>query len=704
MTADLTPSEIYLNKCLKVSLSEGKGGVTSAEIATVAKNLQSLGFGLKPAVWEQLSTFSSRELKSWYDGILPILQKMVGAHRNFKPMYPNFPRQVMEASDAELYFNAITHYFGFVVSDLLGNPDFVVLPHYKKEPRPELNEFHQLRWIELGSEADFKAIFTRLAAANGSLSDFDKDVLRWFCKNRNVDSLIPESIPQKETLAFLVSLLPDSESLIRVIKTATDVLRVAVALSEGDVSLAEPVRFRNFSKRERRFLLTCLENTGNSRTEDMLRWKDRWIRLGERLHPGDYQKRFPGSFESFHILRNNLPYKTFNSKVEDAIKAGQTETTINLLIARPGDFARRLDHVLRTHSAPDQVLNAFLTVAQQVSTPVLLQAWCHFQHRKNTKSRAFFPKGNAAKVQFDQQQIQPLPKSVSEAAADGISSILIERFSKLPALNKVFIDPRLKTQFVPFSQRSASQSLRSIVRGSSFDLPQGDTVRFFCWWKNINGSDAWEDRVDIDLSTSFFDQDWQCYGDVSYYNLRQGSCYHSGDITSAPQGACEFIDINLPSVLKMGARYVVMSLLSYSGQPFIALPECFGGWMIRRKPNSGEIFEPKTVQDKIDLTAENRACVPVIIDAHSRKVYWSDLGLKSASQINNAARNSVGFSQIGRAIVELNKPTLFDLFEMHGSSRGLIVDSREAADTVFDLYEGTVCAFDTDTILSEYLA
>ncbi|MCA9016323.1 MAG: hypothetical protein KDA77_13405, partial [Planctomycetaceae bacterium] len=614
------------------------------------------------------------------------------------------PRQVMEASDAELYFNAITHYFGFVVSDMLGDANFVVLPHYEKESRPLLDEFQQLRWIELGNEANFNAIFTRLAASNASLSDSDKEILRWFCTNQNVERLIPETIPQKETLSFLVALLPDSESLVRAIKTATDVLRVAVTMSDGDVSLAEPVRFRNFSKRERRFLLSCLEHTGNSRTEDMLRWKDRWIRLGERLHPGDYQKRFPDTFESFRILRNNLPYKTFNSKVEEAIQAGQTQTTTNLLIQRPGDFARRLDHVLRTHSAPDQIIDAFLTVAQQVSTPVLLQAWCHFQHRNTIKSRAFFPKGKAAKVQFDAFALLPLPESVSQAVAEGIYGVLIKRSSKLPALNNVFIDPRLKNQIVPFSQRSASKSLRSISRGSSFDLPKGDTVRFFCWWKNINGSDEWDDRVDIDLSASLFDENWNISGDISYYNLKEGQCYHSGDITSAPQGACEFIDINLPSVLKMGARFVVMSVLSFSGQPYISLPECFGGWMMRRKPNSGEIFEAKTVQDKIDITAATRSCVPVIIDAQSRKVYWSDLELKSASQINNAAKNSVGFSQIGRAIVELKKPTLFELFEMHASARGHIVESQAAADTVFDLYEGTVSAFDTDTILSEYLS
>ncbi|QDT96806.1 TerD family protein [Gimesia aquarii] len=697
----LTQIEIYLTKSLKVILPEGQVKAAPTVVSTVARNLQSLGFGLSAPLLERLSVLLEETVIEWYDEVLPVLKKMVGAHRSFDPMYPNFPKQVMEASDAELFFNAMTHYYGFVLSDLLDNPNLVVLPHYEKEARPLLEEFHELRWIDLGSEEDFDSIFTKLAASNGSLSESDKEILSWFATNRDVTNLIPEAIPQKETLAFLVAKLPDPECLLSAVKTATDVLRVAVTMSEGDVSLAEPTKFRNFSKRERRFLLHCLNETGSSRTEDMLRWKSRWIRLGERLHPGDYKKRFPEALKSFDVLRNSEPYKTFNGKVEAAISKGNAEPTLALLTQRPGDFARRLDHVLRSHANQEAILEGFFSVIQKVSTPVLLQAWSHFHNRDSIESRAFFPKGNAAKVQFKAGSLSPLGDGIAEKVSRGIRDVLVQRFSNLSSLGKVFIDERLKNQFVPFSQRSASRSLRAITRGSKFDLPDGDTVRFFCWWKNIAQGDEWHARVDLDLSASLFDSAWELKGDISYYNLREGQCYHSGDITSAPQGACEFIDINLSSVLEMKARYVVMSVLSYSHQPFIALPECFGGWMMRKKPNSGEIFEPKTVQDKMDITAVSRACVPIIIDAQERKAYWADLGLKSIGQINNALQNSVGFTHIGRSIVELQKPTLWELFQMHLEG---LVESPEEADTIFGLHEGTVTAFDTSVIMSEYLA
>lgn len=703
MNDPLNQTEIYLSKYFKVILPLGNGGATPSEIASVSKNLQSLGFGLSETVVNRLFELSTNQLEDWYLSVVPILKKMVGAHRTFTPMYPNFPKQVMEASEAELFLNAITHYFGFAISDEIGDPNLVLLPNYKIELRPLLDEFHNLRFIELGSEKEFEFVFTNLVSSNSSLSKFDKEVLRWFCVKKDVTTLIPENIPQKETLSFLVANISSPDLLSPSIKTATDVLRIAVAMSEGDVSLGTSTKFRSFSKQERRFLLGSLEQVGSSRIEDMLRWKERWKRLGERLHPGDFRNRFPNAFRAFNVLRNKEPFVTFNGKIENSIREGNSQATTDLLKQRPGDFARRLDHVLRSHDDEQVVIDSFLEVAPKVSTPVLLQAWCHFKFRDALSSRAFFPKGNAAKVQLKNEKLPAIKKEFTDFVSDGIQTALIERFSKLPKLGNVYIDERLETQLVPFSQRSASRSLRSITRGSRFKLPDGDTIRFFCWWKNIEADSEFESRVDLDLSTSFFDESWEPRGDVSYYNLRKGQCYHSGDITSAPKGACEFIDVNLPSVLNKKIRYVVMSVLSFTRQPFASLPECFGGWMIREKPNSGEIFEPKTVQDKIDISASTNACVPVIIDTLTRQAYWVDLGLKNIAQINNAYKNSVGFSQIGRAIVELKKPMLFDLFKMHAIARGEIVYSADQADTIFGLHEGTVSAFDTDTILSEYL-
>lgn len=81
---------------------------------------------------------------------------------------------------------------------------------------------------------------------------------------------------------------------------------------------------------------------------------------------------------------------------------------------RAGDFARRLDHVLRLDSnKQDEIVLAFGQVSGKVSTPVLLQVMTHFKHRTNQpKLRTFFPKGNVAKAQAVENTLAALPKNV----------------------------------------------------------------------------------------------------------------------------------------------------------------------------------------------------------------------------------------------------------------------------------------------------
>lgn len=259
---------------------------------------------------------------------------------------------------------------------------------------------------------------------------------------------------------------------------------------------------------------------------------------------------------------------------------------------------------------------------------------------------------------------------------------------------------------VPFSQRSASRSLRTLVRGSRIALPEsGDTVRFFLWWKEGEVDGKPTGRVDIDLSAVLYDAEWRYKEHLSYTNLRSAAyrACHSGDITSAPEGACEFIDIDVPSVLVYGARYVVMSVNSFSGQPFSRLPECRAGWMVREHPDSGEVFEPKTVQDRIDVASETRICIPVVLDLLERKAVWADVGLKRHPRfVNNVEGSSAQMTLIGKSLTELRKPDLYTLFLLHAGARGTPVDRESDADTVFSLERG-VTPFDLETIASEYL-
>jgi stress response protein SCP2 len=468
-------------------------------------------------------------------------------------------------------------------------------------------------------------------------------------------------------------------------------------MSGGDISLAENTKFKKFSRKERRFLLGAVERCAIPE-EDMVKHHNRWLRLGEILHPGEYPKHFPKSYAAFQVLRTNATVETLNSKVEKAIELRNFEHAIALLAENPGNLGRRLDHLFRLDTESRAINEtAFFAVADKIATPVLLQIYNHFKTRNSIKSRAVFPKGEVAKIQVIDPPKEVLPDDFCAHVSSRIRHLLVSRFSRKEKLEKVFVDQELKNFPVPFSQRSAAKALRTVTRGSKLRLEVSqDTIRFFIWWKNG------EHRTDLDLSAVILDSEWAHKSDITYYNLKDFAGHHSGDIVDAPLGASEFIDISLAKLLQSGGRYLVMCVNSYTQQKYCDLPECFAGWMGRQQPNSGEIYEPKTVHNKIDLASNTGFCIPLIIDAKAGTVIWCDLALKHRPRWNNVGNNMLSISKVWQAMADLKRVDLHDLFSMHAEARGQVVETPEEADHVFSIEKG-ITPFDVDTIVSEYL-
>lgn len=689
--AYLKLSPVYLEKRRKLLLPPAGKFDSKVLVASMQQNLESLGYLFSQTLFERLSTFPEQDIAAIYGEIIPALRKLRGAHRDFRPMYPNFPAQVIEMSHFQLYWNAMIHYWTNL------------LPNYEKKERPPLTEAGSYELLDLGTESEFCSIFTKLVGSKSSISGSDKGIVIWFITTlkENALTLVPDFIPMKEQLALVIaSFLAQGvsvDSFAKNIKTPTDVLRIATGMSGGDVSLAENTKFKKFTRKERRFLLGAIDRCSVPE-EDMTKHHNRWLRLGEILHPGEYQKHFPKAYAAFQALRTNAPIETFNARVEKAIEKRDIHQAVQLLAENPGNLGRRLDHLFRL-DPENQGANetAFFAVADRIATPVLLQIYNHFKMRNLLKSRTVFPKGSVAKIQVIETATESLSDEVCNRLALRIRQVLVSRFARKEKLGKAFIDERLKNFVVPFSQRSAAKALRTITRGSKLSLGTSeDTIRFFIWWKN--GSH----RTDLDLSAVMLDNEWNYKSDITYYNLKDFAGHHSGDIVDAPLGASEFIDISLSKLLQSGTRYLVMCVNSFTQQPYCDLPECFAGWMGRHQPNSGEIYEPKTVRNKVDLASNTGFCIPLIIDAQTRTIIWCDLALKYRPRWNNVGNNKLSISKVCQAMAEMRRVDLYDLFSMHAEGRGSRVENVQEADKVYSLDQG-VTPFDLDTIVFDYL-
>ena len=145
-----------------------------------------------------------------------------------------------------------------------------------------------------------------------------------------------------------------------------------------------------------------------------------------------------------------------------------------------------------------------------------------------------------------------------------------------------------------------------------------------------------------------------------------------------------------------------MCVNAYTNQPYCDLPECFAGWMARATPNSGEIFEPRTLKDRIDLSADTRISLPVLFDLETNKSTWLDLALKQEPRWNNVHCNLSGISIMARALSDTRRPNLYELFELHIQARGERVFEVDHADTVFALDRG-ITPFDLSTITAHWI-
>lgn len=627
------------NKIYIPTVENNDKAIDDKTITAFISNLYRLGYVVNKKTIEQLSYTSVNNLEQ----VLEAAEESKGDHFDYDPMYPNFPKQVAEASEIELYLNAMMHYTG----DVLG---VRIIPVYDKFARPDLDK-DEAEFIVLGLEnKDSLTETTRnIVTMSRPFSETDKEdiiALKDFVKFDNDDTF-----KVKENLVFLTQSFPDS-GLEKHYKTAVDVLRLAAAYSNGDITLATPTKFK-LSRPQRRMILQLLDNVDD--VEGMGAYSEQWKRLARTLHyrSDNNDKKYPTAAINLEKIQTGN-YTTVNSKIEKAVK----EFDVELLEKYPGIYARRILELLRKHpQEKDTILQSFSTIVGKVSVPVLLGLYNlvrspgkeELSHRliriKNGEENKTFLLENRLNKEDD---------------LAGLSTIILDGIEAQGAGKKVVFSKDASQYAMPLHTRNISKGSTAIGFGSRLPLDSDkNTIRLFMHWKDFDNSEEYDDfafnenRVDLDLSAVFLDENFDYVNNITYYNLRVGDIgYHSGDITSAPEGASEFIDINIDKALDNGIRYVVPTIYNYTQQPIKDIPESFTGFMMRDKVNNGEIFEPSTIHHSYNLNNGATNSTPYIIDLKKRELVWLDTALNPSIYGNyNVANNIDNFTALAKYAV-----------------------------------------------------
>lgn len=694
-------------------------------VATFSANLMSLGFVLSNDVIEAcVNNFIKEDFDRWANELKELLIRYNGSRENMKPMYPGFPKQVMEASELELFLNAIIHY--------ASNGNW--MPEYEETIKLRSESILTPKVIGLANDNELMSYVRKLAEMPVSMSQQQKEILAFLLDIYPEELFMGEAfnMPNKENMVFTIHCVAKSSYKVfetwkiilaeKNMHTITDVLRLSMAFLNGDISLSERKKLSSIKRSDRRFLLSlinkCYKDNVFQVVEDAARYQDLWKIVLEKLHPGEYKNRYIYTYQ-FAVKVREDKLRTWYSKLEKAYSENNVNLVVSMLKKRPGEFARRLERTIRLaiNNAKDgqdsidaiTVVKEFGLVADKVDRTILLQLIAYFNDKVCNDSpinvRTFFPKGQVSKayvIEENRTEISPFLYMMCKAACmQALSNLYKER----EELGKIYIDPKITNFTVPLKLRNASKQLQTVSRGSRIKLPENTNIlRLYTWWKNVD-RESWQERVDIDLSAVFYNEELDnVLPNVYYSHLREEGCCHSGDIVTAPNGAAEFINIEIDTLLKRGVRYVAMSINSFSHTDFCDLPECFAGVMAIDKVEDREpTFDPAKSFIRSDISTASTTCIPMVFDLETKEVIWIDSVVPHSSYCNNVEYCKGPTGNLVRGILNASYPNLGDLILLNVFARnGEIVENKEDADLIFSLDEG-ITPFNLEIINSEWV-
>lgn len=674
-----------VKKTLRVPMDSNELGNGKAMTRQLDVALISVGFKLSRELLTSFSVLHPVFVKDIADRVLQAVRELVGDHVEHNVYFKNFPDNVPDTIEfwtqciVDALFDptsaaTISVQLESGMVNLLDLPKYGKYQHRYEEMVAAHEQFipcvkDRVTLLHRGKTLteEVQALYLSLASSPIPLNEDDRILLAEsavVC----LDYEQPKSIPVRENKALINRVrLERGKSLL--VDTVTDVLRLACAISGGDVTLSEVTKFKSFPRPTRRALMEALNAVvadSPAKLADVNQYQERWKRLGERIRPHEYAQ-YPHAQDVFAVARGDKTVRSFAARVEIALASGEVTKAVSLLRDNPGMLIRNLDRLLRLTDDVDFLEATVRQVIAKVSSRVILSVREHFNNRvRKTSGRIFANSKGRAWVTEDNRE--PLDE---ELVGRFLAIFDLELCNRLPTLQRLVVDREAVNIAVPISDKNKASGFGIMPRGSIMPVAPG-ILRFFIYWKQKS------ERTDYDLSVMLLDKNFQMTEQVSWTRLRGdgGFALHSGDITQAPNGASEFIDIDLSRVK---CQYIIPQVNVFSGEDFNEVDECFFGFMERTREQMGKPFEAKTVRMKSDLRGAGRVVLPLVFMRNEEggwSAKWLHLYLRGLSYFNRVEANRLDASLLARTIVEREYLTL-----------GYLIDLLRRKPQMFDWYD-----------------
>lgn len=589
-----------------------------------------------------------------------------------EPFYKGFPGSIRELTTEELLFDQLLHY-----SVTYGLGDFEEPGHSVFEKDFERIAFREATEVkefvvqtEEEAEEMVQTIVNDLLAGSRPLSERQYALALAYILDH--DEVVPD-IVAKNTL---VRLLIDTKRLSLADKmNLSDVMKVVDELNYRNYNNSNPKKL-NFKNQDRKFLTEILDRMFQGDRCDIRTCYEKKQLWNGFLHHLHYQPENEAA-SVFVLTMREKGNASVYSEFEKLMRENRRQEAAKLLREKKGTsvLLRNLDYIISRMD--NEETEAFLSdFPKDCSVLILLQLLFRYESVSQGKGRTFrFSRHNLLKVHTETLQEQDRRQSrLSEEQIKTLKSViwstLNERLKN--RLGKVYVDPVMKNYALPLSESTSQGGFGVLSKGSRIHIGEGKKLRAFTYWEKVN---------DIDLSVFALTEDGR-RKEFSWRTMaaqQSGAIIFSGDETSGYHGGSEYFDINIPEFKERHPeyRYLVFCNNVFTG---IAFSKCFckAGYMLRDEEDSGEIYEPKTIESAFLVDCESTFAYLFGIDMIKNEFIWLNQARNSNAQV--AGSTSLTFLLDYFHTTEIFN--VYDFFKMMAEE--LVEDPMEAEIVVSD--------------------
>ena len=549
-----------------------------------------------------------------------------------EPFYKGFPESVRKLSKDELAFDQMLHYcITYGLGDFSEPGHSVLEGEFQRLAFKENCEIREFRILtEEEAKAALEEAVENLLESSRPLNEQQFTVVKEYVKEYHYRI---QSCASKNTVIRLLAELHDI-SLCRFLQLS-DVIKVVDEINFRQYN-NENIKKLNFRNCDRKFISKLLDTFFAQYAETRVDFetcyekKAVWCGLLHHLH---YQPKQDVG-EAFVFGMRTKGNQSVYSDFEAAMAKGDIREAVTCLKAGKGSGAllRNLNYIVSRVEKPED-LSFVLDAIDTKNNIILLQLLLTYskdQERENRAGRSFqFVRHNLLRVHGETAEEMGRRKSrISGGQAKAIARLVEEmlRRNLKGKLGRVYVDEAMKKIALPLQESTSNGGFGVLSKGSRLLIPAGKKVRAFTYWEKVN---------DIDLSVIGLTQDgsqrefsWRTMA-----NEQSDVLTFSGDETSGYNGGSEYFDIDLEGfqALYPEIKSLVFCNNVFSGSGF---DKCFckAGYMMRDVLDTGEIYEPKTVQTSFLIDCPSTFAYLFGIDLEKRELVWLNVS-KSGNAI-----------------------------------------------------------------------